>query len=551
MQKQTVKQLKQALLATGNTVDYGTNTVTIALSVSDRRHRAQVTFSRQPTFNQAWTEVAKILANTPQTSWVRVETVQSSQRLSRTTFEKRLAEMFRMNYWRYGVSFDENFETALLEMEINGHAMFRPGKDHKIGRNRAQMWVDYKRLTPYLKKRQTTLPVDPAETDYVWVFTTAGVFTDGEQIWQLEDRENGSKGIRIITDPQREVANAIETGETFLINQIKPDGKFIYGYFPAQQKILSSYNFVRHFSSLYALLEVIEFTGRTDDYAKVKHAIEWGLDNATIEKDGAIFIDDRGELKLGAQALLMLTLSKYQEITGDDHFMPVLMKVFKGVPSFMEPSGKLNHVLNADLTVKAAFRIIYYEGEVAFGLSRLYELTQDPAVMDLVKQILDYMVANDYGKYHDHWISYAINEALLVFPDNRDYMALGLKNVFIHLKFIEERDTTYPTLLELVDAAVKMTDMIKKSGNEDLLEPYDLIHLRQVLRSRAEYEVTSGLFLPELAMYFYYPEKFIGGFFARHDNFRTRIDDCEHFLSGLVNYYNYTYNKEWVDVLLY
>jgi len=240
----------------------------------------------------------------------------------------------------------------------------------------------------------------------------------------------------------------------------------------------------------------------------------------------------------------MLTLSKYQEVTKDETFMPYLMKAFNGVPYFREASGKLNHVLNTDLTLKAAYRTIYYEGEVAFGLSRLYELNHDPAVMDYVKGILDYMVENDYGKYHDHWISYAINEALLVFPDNREYMKLGLKNVFIHMKFISERDTTYPTLLELVDAAVKMTDMIKASGNEDLLEPYDLNALRQVLRQRAEYEITTGSFLPEIAMYFYRPEKFIGGFYARHDNFRTRIDDCEHFLSGLVNYYNYTYGQD-------
>ncbi|MFU1801549.1 hypothetical protein ACM28O_14090 [Lactiplantibacillus pentosus] len=196
--------------------------------------------------------------------------------------------------------------------------------------------------------------------------------------------------------------DAIFHGETFLVNQLKDNGKFVYGYFPARQKVLSNYNVVRHFSSLYALLEAIPFTNRTDDYKKVKAAIQWGLENATIEKEGAIFINDNGELKLGGQALLMLTLSKYQDVTKDDTFMPVLMKAFKGVPFFRQSSGKLIHVLNPDLTVKAAYRIIYYEGEVAFALSRLYELTHDQAVMDLVKQILDYMVANDYGKYHDH-----------------------------------------------------------------------------------------------------------------------------------------------------
>ena len=44
MQKSTVTTLKQALIATGNLKDYGTSTVTLALSVSDHRHRAQVRF---------------------------------------------------------------------------------------------------------------------------------------------------------------------------------------------------------------------------------------------------------------------------------------------------------------------------------------------------------------------------------------------------------------------------------------------------------------------------------------------------------------------------
>ncbi|AVK61570.1 glycosyl transferase family 1 [Lactobacillus sp. CBA3605] len=541
MQKTTIKQLKQAVLATGNVVDHGTNTVTLAVSISDQQHRAKVQFIRQETFNQAWQEVETILATTPQHSWVRVESIQSIQRLPRAEFVQRLAATFRMNYWRYGVSFDADFKTALLEMEINGQAFFRPSKEHRIGRNRSGSWADYQRITPYLKQRMGSLPVDIEQTEFVWVFTTAGVFTDGDQLWTLETKENCAKGIRVLTDPQKEIASVIDQGETFLINQIKPDGQFVYGYFPSRQKVLSNYNCVRHFSSLYALLEAIPFTGRTADYVKVKQAIQWGLDNATIEQQGALFINDNGELKLGGQALLMLTLCQYQTVTGDKSFEPVLNKAFKGVPFFREASGKLNHVLNTDLTLKSAYRTIYYEGEVAFGLSRLYELNHDPAVLELVKQILDYMVANDYGKYHDHWISYAINEALQVFPDNRDYMALGLKNVFIHLKFIEERDTTYPTLLELVDAAVKMTDFVRASGNEDLLAPYDVIRLRQVLKYRAEYEVTTGSFLPELAMYYYRPAKFIGGFYARHDSFRTRIDDCEHFLSGLINYYNYTY----------
>ena len=53
MQKSTVTKLKQALIATGNLKDYGTSTVTLALSVSDHRHRAQVRFYRCDSFKQA------------------------------------------------------------------------------------------------------------------------------------------------------------------------------------------------------------------------------------------------------------------------------------------------------------------------------------------------------------------------------------------------------------------------------------------------------------------------------------------------------------------
>lgn len=544
MQKTMINDLKQAVVATGNLLDRGHHTVTLALSVStNHRRRASVEFIQQPSFKLAWNEVVDRLTKTAQQSWVRIDIVQSTQRLSRAKFTEKLAATFRMNYWREGVSFDPEFKTALLEMEINGQAFFKPSKAHKIGKNRSGSWVDYDAVMSYLKRRSGELAVDPKSVPYVWTFTTAGVFTDGEKIWQLSDKEDCTKGIRVFTDPKTEIADFVGDGERFLVNQIQDDGKFVYGYFPAKQKILSSYNYVRHFSSLYALLEAIPFTGREADYAKVKQAIQWGLDHALVERDGALFIDDRGELKLGGQALLLLTLCQYQNVTHDETFMPILMKVFKGVPYFRQDSGKLVHVLNPDLSLKSAYRIIYYEGEIV-ALSRLYQLNHDQAVMDFVKKILDYMVANDYGKYHDHWISYAINEALRVFPDNRDYMSLGLKNVFIHLKFIEERDTAYPTLLELLDAAVKMTDMIKASGNEDLMEPYDLVHLRQVMDYRAQYELITGGFFPEIAMYFYNPEKFIGGFYARHDNFRTRIDDCEHFLSGLVNYYNYVYRQE-------
>lgn len=544
MKKTIVKELKARVADLGDLCDVATGTFTLAVSTSDQRHRAEVHFFRGTSFNQAWDQVATLMASTPNTAWVRIDVPQAIQKIELSRLQQQLKKLFRMNYWRRGISFDSDFKTALLEMEINGHEFIRPGKGHKIGKTASNSYLDFPAMTKYLTRRNGEQPQDLAESSFVWTFLTAGIFYDGDKIRKLSQDVHG-QGIRQLTDLNTELRTTITAGEAFLCRQIKDSGQFIYGYYPARQRILSSYNSVRHFSSLYALLEAINFTGRTADLPKVKSALQWGIKNLVLTKGDAIFVseprkDGSIELKLGGQAMLMLALCKYQEVTQDDEYLPIIQQAFAGITSFLKPSGQFNHVLNADLTVKDAFRIIYYEGEITFAMARYYELVPNDQVAQLMQQTLDFMVAHHYGKYHDHWLSYAINEALQIFPANRDYMQMGLENVYNQLTFIEERDTSYPTLLELLDAAIKMTDLIKRTGNDDLLAPYDLGRLHRAWRYRASYELETGSFQPELAMYFYHPSKFVGGFFARHDHFRTRIDDCEHFLSGLINYYSYT-----------
>ena len=46
---------------------------------------------------------------------------------------------------------------------------------------------------------------------------------------------------------------------------------------------------------------------------------------------------------------------------------------------------------------------------------------------------------------------------------------------------------------------------------------------------------------PEMAMFMKRPERIVHGFYTRHDKFRMRIDDQEHFLSGLINFFDYFY----------
>lgn len=546
MKKAVIKELREALMAQETTKDQATGKVTLALSVSDKRHRAKTSFIRATSMDLAWKTVTEILAPAPQESWVRVETINSLQRRPLVDLEQDLKIMTRMNFWRRGVSFDPDLKTALLEMEINGHEFFHPGKDHQVGKNASDMWIDFKAIADYLQERDGQVEPDLAASQYIWSFTTAGIFSDGQQIWPLSTREDGTTGVRLLQNPKQEIQTYLTAGEDYLARQIDDDGKFVYGYFPAMQRVLTNYNSVRHFSSIYALMEAIAATGSDDDITKARTALQWGIEHLTVVKDDACFAIEHPkngtpEIKLGAQAMLILALSKYQEVTKDSQFEEVARQAFRGVVAFRQPTGRFNHVLNPDLTVKDSFRIIYYEGEIAFALIRLFELTDDAEIGQQAQQTLDFMVENDFGKYHDHWIAYASNEAVQAFPANRDYMAMGLQNAFSNLDFIEAQISPHPTRLELLNATVRLIDAIRRTDNEDLLEKYDVQHLREVWQRRAEHELSTGAFEPEVAMFFYRPSKFYGGFFTRNDHFRTRIDDCEHFLSGLINYYNYKY----------
>jgi len=202
-------------------------------------------------------------------------------------------------------------------------------------------------------------------------------------------------------------------------------------------------------------------------------------------------------------------------------------------------TGRFDHVLTyPSLAVKEPFRIIYYDGEAAFGLMRLYALTRDPRWLAAVERAFDYFLAHDHWRAHDHWLAYATNELTRHRP-RRDYYEFGLRNFADYLDFVRHRITTFPTLLELMMAARQMLDRLAGDpAHAELLARIDPTAFHEALEHRAHY-LLNGHFWPELAMFYANPRRIAGSFFIRHHAFRVRIDDVEHYLSGLVAYLNY------------
>lgn len=195
-------------------------------------------------------------------------------------------------------------------------------------------------------------------------------------------------------------------------------------------------------------------------------------------------------------------------------------------------SGQFDYVLMfPTLEKKEKLRIIYYNGEAAFALSRLYGHTKNAVWLEIVEKAFGDFMKAGHAQAHDYWLPYSVNE-LTRYRSREEYYRFGIDNFATYLDFVTHRITTFSTLLELMMAVQQMVDWLRQDEiHGHLLEDADLEKFDTALHTRALF---NGHFWPELAMYHANPSRIVGSFFIRHHSFRVRIDDVEHYLSGLV-----------------
>jgi|LSQX01.3.fsa_nt_gb UDP-N-acetylmuramoyl-tripeptide--D-alanyl-D-alanine ligase len=521
---------------------------------SNGRERAHVEIATGASFEESWASGVAGLKSwrlkkgqTP--VWLRVEAVHSIETLTWQNLKARLKRAKR-NYFRFGLALTADFKTAMLEHELYANALLYKTDIGVATANAVN-------LKHYGKRRFGRELEWPGHgQDVIWRFKTRAVFTDGKETHVIE-HDGRNSGYRLVEKWDTEtVTDIIETSTEYLSKQVKNDGEYHYGWFPCFDRAIPTYNALRHASSTYALLEGWEVTQER----KHKRAIDRALDFLTHQliktvelPDGtaAAFLVDLGdEIKLGGNAVCILAYAKYTEVTGDKQYITLMEQLAVGIVFMQKPdTGQYVHILNyPDLSVKAENRIIYYDGEAAFGLMRLYGITQDPRWLASVEKAFDYFIEQEHWKAHDHWLSYCVNELTLYNSDPK-YYTFGLDNIRDHLDFVLTRITTYPTLLELMMAAQRMIERMQNDASVvHLLDNFDVDKFYRALEYRARY-LLNGFFYPEVAMFFQNPARILGGFFIRHHTFRVRIDDVEHYLSGYVAYRKYLKRKKQVDAV--
>jgi hypothetical protein len=481
--------------------------------------------------------------------YLRIDILTEETKLNYSELQQTLKKVRRNNYTEFNLRIDGIRKRSFLMEELAANAILKPSKAHKVGKNFPDLSIDPQNYRGYVKRKYGRQEEDLnylQRSDF-YLFKTDAYYFENGQVLPLKDYGNGNR-VREVNqsnlDQQTDLV--IEQGSHYLQNQLTATGQFIYGYYPCYGQRIKGYNSVRHFSSLYALGESAEYFSNKKMLESVKKGLDWGIENLTVKIQELVFVKEdlasEVELKLGAQATAILAIAKYVELTGDKQYLSFLKQLIQSVENkFMTKEKQTIHVLNGKLEMKERFRIVYYDGEILFALLRAYEILEDPEVFAICEGLMDQFVKNNYQKYHDHWLSYATNE-LLKYQQKKEYYEFGVKNALENIEFINKRDTAYPTMLELLVAASKMMDKLAVSKfkeeifstEEDFLQAR--LKINTVMEKRAAHEITTGVMFPEFAQFFKNPSEIAYGFFARHDRFRMRIDDAEHFLSGLINY---------------
>lgn len=521
---------------------------TVFFSLCNTFSRAKVVRFTAPALSEAWygaykAAVRYISSKNYNAVWVKADIMCRSERISTQKLIDTISKGYH-EFYRRGISFDNELKTAMLEAEINCNRVLSYN----------EKTVKPEQVNRYLYSacgvKLSELPEE------VIVFDCRCAFCDeNNDVHELYWYGNNC-GRRVVKKFSKNHAlDVITTSSQYLSSQLDFNGKFQYGIFPIYHREIPGYNILRHASSIWSLVCAYRITGDKFILKQVEGALGFLVRNSfykykkpRTEENTAYIADlEKMEVKLGGNGLAIILLTEYMNVTGSDKYVKLCKELGNGILELLDKeTGEFTHVLSIpSLEVKTKMRTVYYDGEAVFALARLYGLTGEQRWLDAASTAVDRFIREDYTKYRDHWVAYSMNEITKHKPCE-EYFAFALRNAQVNLKKIHDQKTTYHTYLELLCVTFELYDrVISENIKVDYLSEFDAEYFVETIFHRAHY-MLNGYAYPEYAMYLKFPEKILGSFFVRHDGYRIRIDDIQHFCGA---YYSLYRNYEKLDAI--
>ena len=501
----------------------------VFISVCNKEERAAVFHSSGKTLEDAWenaNEKARKFVNEHKylAYWIKADIV-NAIRTVKSDEVKKIIQPAQANYLREGIAFDNMFNCAFLEGEVNSCKLINYEADV----------ININNVNLYLKRNKSRLNFTEIPT-HLFFFTTIGFMCDEDnQTYELhsEKADYGRRKIEVIDDGV--VSEVLKNAANFLAKCVQEDGKFIYGNFPPFDRTINNYNILRHTGATWELINQYAMTKENSLVDCIDKLIGYLTENIEFPEPDVAFVIDKksNEVKLGGIAIAVLAIVSYMEAFQSDKYIKLAHQLGNGIFKLMDiNAGTFYHVLNyPDYSKKQEFKIVFYEGEAVYALARLYGFTKEQKYLDAAAAAVKNFIKKDYIKYKDHWVAYAVNEVTKYSPEE-EFFTFGLKNAQVNLKRIYEAETSYHIFMELLMASFEMYDrIIENHGDLKYLSEFNDKLFIETIFHRADY-MLNGYFYPEFAMYMKNPLFVLNTFFVRHESFRIRIDDVQHFMGG-------------------
>lgn len=519
------------------TLDSETPNRVVFISVSDSSKPARVFVGTGDELDQAWDKAISraksyLGLHPTEPKWVKGDVVIRSQ-VNNSNGLLNTIDDVGYGAFRCGIASDTDYSTALLETQVvaSDAISYTPAT------------LDWAKLINYAKKVGINLPKYIPEK--MVLFQTAGWIVDNEDGMVVKlHSDGGAFGSRVVDAKQltaEDIRDVCSKAMDYLARTTDDNGKYQYIYYPGTDEVPDDYNLVRHAGTFWAMVEEYSVSKDPELGEAIKRAAQY-LKNRAIPLtigDGVVLIgEDDTNLAIGGCGLALVGYTRFIDEFGeiDGITLDFCRELADGMISLQEKDGSFQNILNRDMTMGEKFVTPYYDGEVSFGLCRLYELTKDKKYLDAAKLSAENYLNNGYLSYHDHWASYFMNE-LTKYVDDPRYYEFAMRNVMEDQASLT-KTVFAPYRLEMAMACYETYQRMMERGIEI---DYDISidSLKSIIRRCVENEMI-GCLWPEYAMYMAKPTAAEGAFFWRDEmGLYVENDNTQHAVVGLIKYNKY------------
>ncbi len=206
-----------------------------------------------------------------------------------------------------------------------------------------------------------------------------------------------------------DVRRSIDAATDWLVRNVQPDGRYLYGYHRDTGTVDPGYNEVRHAAIVMVLYQVHAATGSADALA----AGDAGLDRALgqLLDHGDWVAWSPGETTSGGNALLLAGLVFRRQATGDTGHDDLMRGIGRFLLAMQLPDGSIASDWRG---APMYFYAQYSTGEAAWALALLDQEFPGEGWAEAAARTIDYMATDrDRAEGHltrlpDHWAAHAL-----------------------------------------------------------------------------------------------------------------------------------------------